>query len=190
MKDVFRRPGENCGCPPPLPPRPAGAFLMQRILGKGQIHKRRACYSLCLCSCKDTECLQLLDVMVSGHPRWEELPCHERGAILLLVTVPLLLRVRDENGCIFTLESALEEQLRIRLSCREEESWRGQIFVQAAVRLSGCARLQNGCFDAPLEVMLEGYILSPCAVGASCPPPCPEPRPWYPQPRFDPWSHR
>lgn len=190
MKDDFRRPGGPCGCPPPAPPRPSGAFLMQRILGKGQLHKRRSCYSLCLCAYKESDCLQLLDAAVSGNPRWEELPCHERGAVLLQVTIPLLLRIRDANGCIFTSESSLDEELRIRLSCREEEAWRGQIFVQGAVRLSGCARIQDGCFHAPLEVFLEGFILSPCAVGPSCPPPCPEPKPWYPQPHFDPWSDR
>ncbi|MBE5782353.1 MAG: hypothetical protein E7329_03445 [Clostridiales bacterium] len=188
IKDHSCRPGG--GCYSPEPPRPSGAFLMQRILGKGQLHRRRACYSLCLCACSSHDHLQLLDVTVSGNPQWEEIPCHERGAILLQVTVPLLLRIRDENGCVFSKESSLNEQLRIRLSCREEESWRGQIFVQAAVRLAGCARMQAGCFEAPLEVMLEGYILSPCAMGASCPPPCPEPKPWYPQPRFDPWNDR
>ncbi len=187
MKEWHR---PSCGCPPPEPPCPSQGFLMQRILGKGRLHKRQGCYSLCICDCRENDGLQLADAAVCGQPRWEELPCHERGSVLLHVHLPLLLKIRNAQGCIFTAESSLEEQLKIRLSCRAEESWRGQIFVQGAVRLCGRSCLgDSGCFRASLELLLEGYILSPCAVGAPCPPPCPENKPWYPQPRFDPWNH-
>ena len=185
------QPAPPCGCPPDAPSL-RGNFLMQRILGCGKLHRRRQCYPLYLTGlpAQANPPFQVVDAMVSASPRWEEQPCHERNAILLRVTVPLTLRVRDDCGCFFTAESSLEEQLRIRLSCQEGEWWRGQIFVQAAVRPwgSACACQQNGC-DLPLELLLEGFVLSPCTMGTSaCPPPCPDSLPWYPQPRFDPYQ--
>ena len=166
---------------------------MQRILGCGKLHRRRQCYSLCLdgLSCQAQPPLSVIDAAVCGAPQWEEVPCQERGVVLLRVTVPLTLRLRDACGCFFTAESSLEEQLRIRLSCQECECWRGQIFVQAAARLcaNACPCEQN-CCDTSLELLLEGFILAPCSVGAPCPPACPDNRPWYPQPRFDPYQDR
>lgn len=210
MKGMDHRP--ECGChhpqTPTLPPcdgrknacqsigcgdrpRPQGSFLMQKILACGQLHRRRFCYSLCVTGlpCQAVPPFQVIDAAVCGQPRWEEIACHERGAVLLEVTIPLCLRIRDCQGCVFTAESSIRDQIRLRLSCPEQECWRGQIFVQAAVRFCGPAcESTDACFDVPLETLVEGYILSPCAMGAPCPPPCPEPRPWYPQPRFDPWK--
>ena len=204
MKNRFLRP---CGCGRPMPPpagspdhrplrpdfpcapQPPGGFLMQRILAFGRLHHPRQCYSLRLAGlpCQALAPFTVTDAAVCAPPRWEEMPCRERGALLLRVTVPLTVRVQDGSGCVFTAESALEEQMRLRMYCPDSECWRGQIFVQAAVRLCGrCAGCCGETCDVPLEVMMEGYVLASCAMGRQEPPCCPDPRPLYPQPRYGP----
>lgn len=173
---------------PPSPP-PSG-FLMQRILGSGQMHCRRKCYQLCLSCLPDTGCrpLALADVQIGGAPIWEEAPCHEKNAVLLRVTLPLSLFLRD-GTCLHRAEAAIEETLTLRFQCSPCQCWRGQITVQAAARLcgQGCVR-ENGCAEAPLEVEMHAYLIAPCSVGASPQPCCPQQKPWYPQPRFDPYQ--
>lgn len=193
----MKHPHYSPPCPPPVPSGCScgeSRFLLPKILASGKMHRHRQCYPLCL-SCLPREAappFTVADAIVCGQPVWQEIPCHERGGILLSVTLPLSLSLRDANGCPLNASSSIEEKLRLRFSCRENECWRGQIYVQGAVRLCGCGSIScDGCGDVPLEVMLEGYILAPCQIGSpACPPPCPEGRPWYPQPRFDPWNNR
>ena len=164
---------------------------MQRILACGKLHRPRQCYSLCLdhLPAPARPPFTVVDAAVSAAPCWTEMPCCQRGALRLEVTVPLTLRVRDGCGRFYTASATLEDELRLRLSCPENECWRGQIFVQAAVRLCGnCCPCDPGCCEAPLEVMLEGYVLAPCAMGVPAPSCRPEPRPWYPQMGFDPFN--
>ena len=180
-----------CPEPQPRPCFPGGGFLMQRILACGRLHRRRQCYPLCLAALPDCAepPLTVLEVSVSGAPQWQEAPCYQRGGVTLLVTVPLCLRLRDARGQLFSVPSRLEEELFLRANCAQAEYWRGQIYVQAAVRLAGRATLRcphEG--EVPLEVLIEGYLLSPCAMGGQGGPCCPEPKPWYPQPMFDPYQ--
>ena len=94
-----------------------------------------------------------------------------------------LVRLRDRQGCLFTARASLEETLRLRLCCPEQECWRGRIYLQAAARLCGnaCPCDGDGCCPARLELCLEGFLLLPCAAMPPAPA-CPaDPRPWYPQ---------
>lgn len=204
--------GCNCGpwqggCRPPCPPEetdrppcpgrpyppdcgapcgPRGNFLMQRILGSGKLHRRCQAYKLLLetLPCQAAGPMQVVDVTAADQcPRWEETPCPERNAMELLVQVPLLVRLRDRQGCLFTARASLEETLRLRLCCPEQECWRGRIYLQAAARLCGnaCPCDGDGCCPARLELCLEGFLLLPCAAMPPAPA-CPaDPRPWYPQ---------
>ena len=162
---------------------------MQRVLGSGKLHRRRECYPLCLelPGAADAP-FSVLAVWADGAPCYEELPCHERGAALLSVSIPLAVQLRDAAGRCFTLSAAIQEELRLRCACPEQECWRGQIYLQAAARLAGsCCLDGTGCGSLPLELILEGYILTSCMMGAPVAPPCPEAKPWYPQPGFDPY---
>ena len=131
-------------------------------------------------------CQEVLMVDVTAadqSPSWEEAPCPERNAMELRVQVPLLVRLRDRQGCLFTARASLEETLRLRLCCPEQDCWRGRIYLQAAARLCGnaCPCDGDGCCPARLELCLEGFLLLPCAAMPPAPA-CPaDPRPWYPQ---------
>ena len=164
---------------------------MQRIIAAGRVHKRRGCYALCLDAlpCQAQYPITVLDVCVRANPLWEELPCSRWGGIALQVRVPLLVRVRDACGCLFSLPSELAEEVILRPECAPAECWRGQPAIQAAVRLAGrpCP-CETGCpCDTPLEVIIEAYILASCAIASPSQPVCPPEKPWYPQPLFSPW---
>lgn len=187
--------GPCCGIPTPKAPCPAppptGRFLMQRILASGKIHRRCQCYALCPDSfpCDGHPPYTLVDAALSASPLWQEIPCHERNALLLQIRLPLALKVRDNAGCISIIHTEIAEQLRLHCAISESECWRGQIYVQGAVRPCGCAQFcPPGPVDARLEVMLEGFLLVSCPMGVPPQQACPQHKPWYPQPRFDPWN--
>lgn len=186
------RPSENHPCDYAPTPGPCGEYLMQRILASGRLARRRACYPVSLNSLPEQAQppFTILEAVSCYAPCWEEAPCRDRWGVTLLVTVPLTLRVRDGNGCVYTVSTEIQEELRLRCLCSASECWRGQPMIQAAVRLAGrpcpCDSLQ--C-DVALEVYIEGYLIAPCAVGH------PEhncntrPLPWYPEP-IDPCCYR
>ena len=184
-------PPENpdCGCAPL--PRPCGEYLMQRILASGRVYRRRACYPVSLNALPEQAQppFTVLEAASCYAPCWEEAPCRDRREITLLVTVPLTLRVRDGNGCVYTVSTEIQEELRLRCLCPEYECWRGQPTVQASVRLAGrpcpcdCLRC-----EVPLEVCVEGYLIAPSVFGRPEPSCCPRPLPWYPEPIYDPYN--
>lgn len=183
----------NPGCSPkPCPaPKATGSFLMQRILACGKMHRRCQTYSVCLDSlpCSDSFPCTVVNAAVCGNPSWQEIPCHERGAILLHLFIPLSFQLIDCKGRHFTASGIVEEQIRLHLSCPESECWRGQFFIQAAARLCGNAQIcQDGHLDAKLEIVLDAYLLAACQYGMQHAPSCPPPRPWYPQCSLNPWS--
>ena len=164
---------------------------MQRILAGGKTCKRPACVSLCpdrLPSGAQPP-FSVTEAGVCGPVRWQEIPSCRRGVLALLCLVPVALRLTDACGRCFSVDASAEEELTLCYRCPENEGWRGQIFVQAAARpwrRTPCAR-RCACgsampdpFQAPIELLLEGYLLSPCAVGGAAPLPCPDPRPLYP----------
>ncbi len=171
-------------------PRCPGGYLMQRILASGCLHRRRQCYPLCLRGLPEPLCppLTVADAFVCAAPQWEETCCRDHTGLDFLVTVPLLLRLRDGAGRVSSAQSWLQENLRLCPRTPQRECWRGQVFVQAAVRLAGRAECREECCSVPLEVLIEGYLLAPCALNPCPDRNCPPPRPWYPQPRFDPFG--
>ena len=163
---------------------------MQRILASGCVHRRRQCYPLRLNGLPEPGCgpVSVVDAAVCAPSKWEESFC--RDALDFLVTVPLILQVRQENGCVCGVQSCIQEQLRLCPKASAWECWRGQMFVQAAIRLAGCTACRENPCSVPLEVLIEGYILAPSVLDACAAPACPPSKPWYPQPRFDPWYDR
>lgn len=180
-----------CPCHPNPPPQGCGSFLMQRILACGKLHRRCQCYSISLDHppCQGNAPYTAVDAAICGNPAWQEIPCHERGGILLQVLLPLSFQLIDCNGRRFTACGTAEEQIRLHLSCPEAECWRGQFFIQAAARLCGNAQYcSDGPLDAKLEIMLEAYLLTACQYNMQHTPSCPPSKPWYPQCRLNPWN--
>lgn len=183
-----------CGVPAPPPPPPmenccGGSYLMQRILAGGRLI-RRPCW---VTPCPDgfPRCAQgpwtVTEAGVCGAVQWQEIPSRRRGGLTLLIHVPLTLRLRDRCGACFSVDAAAEEELFLRFRCPENEGWRGQIFVQAAARpyrACACQRETDLC-RLPVELLAEGFLLIPCAVGCREQPPCPEPRSLYPRSPFE-----
>ncbi|MBR4539574.1 MAG: hypothetical protein IKO52_12140 [Clostridia bacterium] len=204
MKNPLRP--SPCGCRRPPPPReeepwgrmppPApptwGGYLMQRVFAAGTL-RRRVCHSLCLEALPQQAQapFTVTDAALCGPPRWEEAPCRNPRGMLLQVSIPVQFQVRDAQGCTYCLTDEIEENLPLRVQCAPDSCWRGQPYVQAAVRLAGRAN-PCGCdcrCEVPLDVLIEGYILAPCVMGRpDAPPPCPPGRPWYPQPMYDPYN--
>lgn len=157
---------------------------MQRIIASGRLHRRRDCVPLCFCGLPSQAQppFTVVDVCVCAAPQWEDAPCDDRRGMTLQVLLPLRLRVRDGCGRVYAASSEMKENVPLRFDCPPTECWRGQPYVQAAVRLAGCPGPCDGCrCEVPLEVLVEGYILAPCALGRperACPPPLP----WYPEP--------
>ena len=174
------RPQERPDC---APPQPCGEYLMQRILASGRVYRRHACYPVSLNALPEQAQppFTVLEAASCYAPCWEEAPCRDRWGKTLLVTVPLTLRVRDGNGCVYTVSTEIQEELRLRCLSPAYECWRGQPMIQASVRLAGrpCPCDCTRC-DVPLEVCIEGYLIAPCAVGRPEPSCCPRPLPWYP----------
>ncbi len=185
-------------CPPPQrpdrgcapPPCSCGEYLMQRILASGSVYRRRACYPISLNALPEQAQppFTILEVTSCYSPCWEEAPCRDRRGLAFLVTVPVTLRVRDRNGCVYTVSTEIQEELRLRCLSPAYECWRGQPVVQAAVRLAGrpCPCDCGRC-EVPLEVCIEGYLIAPSVFGRP-EPCCPRPLPWYPEPIYDPYN--
>lgn len=170
---------------PPEMPECGSGYLMQRILAGGQRVFRPA--ELCLCPnqlpCAAQAPFTVLEAGVIGCPQWQEIPCRRRDALALLVNVRIALRLRDACGACFSVETGAEEELLLRCRCPVQDCWRGQIVVQAAVRpyrSRGCRC--RGDERIPVEMLLEGFLLSPCTVNCPGQPACPDQRPLYPEP--------
>lgn len=164
-------------------PHGRGRYLIQRVIGQGRLERR--CLRVNLCPpCGSLPCGEraVLTCARAGEPRYEELPCHERGAMLLRVVVPLALTVCvDGRECAVPSETT--QTLRIRLFCPAEECWRHRVILRAAARLCRRACLcDDGCFDAAIDLCVEGYIAADCVIGAPDCDPCPPRLPLYPPP--------
>ncbi len=164
-------------------PEPRGRYLMERVIGQGRLEK--CCLRVRLCPACDCfpfgERAALTGVAVAGEPYSEELPCHERGALLFRVCVPLALSV-CVDGRERKIPSEVTQTLRVRLSCPGEECWRHRLILRAAARLCRRACLCDGCFDAVIDLRVDGYIVADCVIGAPERDCCPPRLPLYPQP--------
>ena len=177
----FRRP-----CRPEPPVEPDGvcpsAFLMQRILASGHIHRRNQCYPVCLSGlpAQAQAPFTVTDVLQNGDPVWQEDGCPSVRGMTLRLSIPLAVRLRDACGCAYSVSSCVEEKLHLRPEGPPQECWRGQVYLQSAVRLSSrCAPCGDAQCSVPLEVIVCGYLL--CACPSRSPAPlCADPRPLYP----------
>ena len=196
------RPCPVCGCDPCRYARPCpatsscacgcekqscGRYLINRVVGCGSCHERRVCQRLCLERVPRAAVPPFTLVCVSAcaqNPWWEELPCEMRGTMLLLVSVPLTCTFCDARGEQFQTSATLERRVRIRLSCGSAECWRYQTTVQACVRLlENVCGGPDGCFDAPLEALIDVYMTAACLAGRPEPPDCCfDARPLFPPP--------
>lgn len=182
----MKYPDHSCSFPEGWdPPAPPGQFLMQRILARGKTHRRCSPDALCYeVPCDARIPVTVTEVSLCGAATWEEQRKEDQGFLTLCVSLPLAVTLRDSCGRCFTVPARLEDEVRLRLCCRREERWQGTVQVLSAVRLC-----KNACSCAAfLEICLEAFLVSPCAVGAPCPSSCPPPKPWYPQPGFDPYK--
>lgn len=179
-------------CPAPCPPPPCrDGFLFQRILACGKLHRRPECvFCKNLLPPQAQPPFRVLEANVNGPCTWRETSCAcNRYGLSLQVTVPISLRLEDSCGRRFSVDVPLEEELTLRPQCPNAELWHGQIFLQAAVcPWRGCGPRQGNEWDVTLELLLEGYLLSPCPVRCPTPACPPDPRPLYPQPRFNPYN--
>lgn len=184
-------PCNPCRPASPRPDGPSGSrYLMQRILAAGKALRRPAEIAFCPGQIprEARPPFTVTEAWVRGQPQWQEISCCRRDAIRLLVRISLALRLRDACGICFSADTEAEEELTLLCRCPGNDLWRGQIFVQASVRpWRGCSCFRGDNCRLPLELLIEGYLLSPCPVGCPDRPACPDSRPLYPQARFDPW---
>lgn len=163
----------------------SAAFLMQRILASGQTHRRCQPYPICLNDLppQADPPFTVTDVFLCAPPAWRQDGCPDRRGIMLQVTLPIALRLRDSQGCCYVLSASIEESLCLRPHEPLRECWRGQVSLQAAVRLaSRCAACTECQCTVPMEVVINGYLLSPCSVRQPDSDCCFDRRPLYPQP--------
>lgn len=161
-------------------------FLLPRIIACNREWQRGRQVALqveALPACPGS-CLTLTDVRAAGEPLWTQRPDPCRRALNLHVTIPLLCLVRDEQGCLQEGRAQVAVDTSLPLTTPQAECWRDQLMLLPCVRLMvpGVTG-QGGCFDAPLEIRLESYLVrwEPClpqGEQSACPPPLP----LYPQP--------
>ena len=180
-KDRFPRPS-RCAPPPDAPMDAcAPAFLLQKILAAGQMHRRCAQYPVNLCSLPEDAQppFTVNGVFLCGQPSWREEECFERRGIRLRVTLPVGIRVQDACCKSYVISQQIEEGLALHPVRSASDCWRGQIWLQAAVRLACPPRsIREPCGDIPLEVLINGYLL--CACQSRPVSPCGDRRPLYP----------
>ncbi|MBR1585088.1 MAG: hypothetical protein IJ662_06070 [Clostridia bacterium] len=165
----------------PCPPSSGGCLAM-RILACGQLHRRPECVFLCPDSlpCGARPPFTVLSAVTCGADQWEALPAC-RGGVRLLLKTPVSLRVRDGCGTVIPMDLTLQAELTLRCRCPENELWRGQYFVQSAVRpWRGRLPRQNNGWEIPLEWLAQGFVLSPGVQPFPDPCRCADPRPLYP----------
>lgn len=176
-KDRYSR----CAPPPELPDRCAAAFLMQKILASGQLHRRCSLDIPDFCAFPDgvQPPYTVTDAFLCGDPAWREDSCMDRCGLRLQVTLPVCIRLSDACRCSFTVPDRIEETLVLRPCRSVQDCWRGQIYLQAAVRLA-CSprRLPEKCAGIPLELLVSGYLL--CACPTRPVDPCWDQRPLFP----------
>jgi len=101
--------------------------------------------------------LTLVGVTVSGQATWEQISeCRQQ---LLRVTVPVALQIRDCSGRCRTGHATVTLTIPL-CGCSHHDLWRGQLYVAPCIRLAApVTENDDGCFDAPLEVSAEVYLV-------------------------------
>lgn len=158
-----------------IPPR----VLLPRVMGSGREWLRRWCTSIEVTGLPPSA--RPPYTLVSLSPGEAKIQPEEGKC---QVCIPLVCRVRDRMGCLFTGSAVITLEAAMRLNCRWEECWRYQWQAFPCVRLACLPPCCNSlCFEAALEVLLEVYLIKweACSPGAPHKPPCPD-LPLYPPP--------
>lgn len=133
---------------------------MPRVISTGRTFQRRITQTLCIDDLPDyaEQPLTLVGVTVCGPSTWEQIS--ECRQTLLRVTVPVAVQVRDCAGRCLTGHSTVTLTIPLCMTCPAQDFWRGQLYVAPCVRLAAqVTQDDDGCFDAPLEVHAEVYLL-------------------------------
>lgn len=133
---------------------------MPRVISTGRTFQRRITQTLCIDDLPEyaEQPLTLVGVTVCGQSTWEQIS--ECRQTLLRVTVPVAVQVRDCAGRCLTGHSTVTLTIPLCMNCPAQDFWRGQLYVAPCVRLSAqVTQDDDGCFDAPLEVHAEVYLL-------------------------------
>ena len=167
---------------------PPGGFLLPRIVAAGREWQRRCSLTLHVegLPVGAEPPLTLLEVTSCGQPTWETLECSDPRATVLRVRVPLTCQVRDRCNRLYTGQTAITVDVRLRHSGPRSECWRSNLLVLPCVRLIcvPCST-EKPTFDVLLEVLVEAYMTrwEPCLSGTAPKPTCPD-LPLFPQPCF------
>lgn len=150
----------TCGCDSCGNVGSSGGCLVPRIISTGRTFQRRITQTLCvddLPDCAESP-LTLVSVTVSGQASWEQIS--ECRQTLLRVTVPVVVQIRDCSGRCRTGHSTVTLTIPLCMNCPAQDFWRGQLFVAPCIRLAASVTEdEDGCFDAPLEVQAEVFLV-------------------------------
>lgn len=149
----------SCGCDGCGNVGSSGGCLVPRIISTGRTFQRRITQTLCVDDIPDCaeSPLTLVSVTVSGQASWEQIS--ECRQTLLRVTVPVVVQIRDCAGRCRTGHSTVTLTIPL-CNCSSQDFWRGQLFVAPCIRLAApVTEDENGCFDAPLEVQAEVFLV-------------------------------
>ncbi len=134
--------------------------LVPRIISTGRTFQRRITQTLCiddLPDCAESP-LTLVGVTVCGQATWEQIS--ECRQTLLRVTVPVVVQIRDCAGRCRSGHSTVMLTIPMCMNCPPQDFWRGQLFVAPCIRLAApVTEDEDGCFDAPLEVQAEVFLV-------------------------------
>lgn len=158
--------GNSCSCGSCTQCSQWGTFstssgcLVPRIISAGRTFQRRIIQTLCiddLPDCAESP-LTLVGVSVCGQASWEQLS--ECRNSLLRVTIPVVVQVQDCAGRCRSGHSTVTLTIPLCMRCPAQDFWRGQLFVAPCIRLATpVTENEDGCFDAPLEVQADVYLV-------------------------------
>ena len=137
----------------------SSGYLLPRYVSIGRTFQRQMTQTLCADDIPDfaESPLTLVGVTVSGQAAWEQISeCRQQ---LLRVTVPVALQIRDCSGRCRTGHATVTLTIPL-CGCSHHDLWRGQLYVAPCIRLAApVTENDDGCFDAPLEVSAEVYLV-------------------------------
>ena len=145
----------------------AGGYLVPRYTSIGRTFQRSITQTLCVDGIPDCaeSPLTLVGVTVSGQATWEQISeCRQQ---LLRVTVPVAVQIRDCSGRCRTGHATVTLTIPL-CGCSAHDFWRGQLYVAPCIRLAApVTENDDGCFDAPLEVNAEVYLVRLQAISSN-----------------------
>ena len=145
----------------------ASGYLVPRYTSIGRTFQRSITQTLCVDDLSPTadSPLTLVGVTVSGQASWEQISeCRQQ---LLRVTVPVAVQIRDCSGRCRTGHATVTLTIPL-CGCSAQDFWRGQLYVAPCIRLAApVTENEDGCFDAPLEINAEVYLVRLQAISSN-----------------------